>query len=184
MTAQTAYSEPTPKLKIRSGWFLAVGILFVAIGIFAVLEPLVTSLAVGIFLAASFLIAGISATASGLASLGHKGAWLYVILGLLAIVVGVTMARLPLNAAVTLVWAIGVWMIVSGISELAIASRFRLHRGWLIFMGIVDIILGGALMWIDPISAMQVLAFLVGFSFVMRGITSIMFSRALRRLSG
>jgi uncharacterized membrane protein HdeD (DUF308 family) len=183
MTAQTAYSDPTPKPQTRSGWVLAAGILFVVIGVFAALEPLVTSLAVGIFLAATFIIAGISATASGLANIRHRGSWLYVILGVLAIAVGVIMARLPLNAAITLVWAIGLWMIAAGVFELAIASRFSLHRGWLIFIGLVDIVLGGLLMWIDPLSALQVLAFLVGFNFVMRGIASIMFSRALRQLS-
>jgi uncharacterized membrane protein HdeD (DUF308 family) len=182
MTAHTVYPDSPSRLKTRSGWVLAVGVLFVVIGIFAVLEPLVTSFAVGIFLAASFIIAGISATASGLANFKHRGAWLYVILGVLAIIVGVIMARLPLNAAVTLVWAIGLWMIVAGVFELAVAARFSLHRGWLFFIGLVDIVLGAMLMWIDPLSAMQVLAFLVGFSFVMRGIASVMFSRALRRL--
>jgi uncharacterized membrane protein HdeD (DUF308 family) len=173
----------TPRLETRSGWLLAVGILFIVIGIAAALEPLITSLAVGIFLAASFLIAGVFATASGVANIKHRGAWLYIILGLLAIVVGAIMALLPLNAAVTLVWAIGLWMIGAGVLELAIASRFRLHRGWLVCTGVVDIVLGAVLMWIDPISAMQVLAFLVGFNFVVRGFTSIMFSRELRRLS-
>jgi len=158
-------------------------VLFIIVGVLAVLQPLITSLAVGIVLGAAFIVSGAFATASGVANIKQKGAWMFIILGILAMIAGGYMALLPLNVAVSLVWAIGVWMIVAGAFELYTASQIRLHRAWMIFIGLVDIALGVVLMWIDPISAIKVLAWMVGFSFVMRGIASIVFSRELRKLS-
>ena len=184
MTAQTAYSQPgTETLKTGWGWVLVAGVLFIVVGVLAVLQPLITSFAVGIYLGASFIIAGAFAAASGIANIRQKGAWLYVILGILAMIAGGYMAMLPVNAALSLVWAIGLWMIVAGVFEIYTAFQIPLHRGWMIFFGLVDIALGVVLMWIDPISAIQVLAWMVGISFVMRGIASIVFSRELRKLS-
>ena len=184
MTAQIAHAEqPSLTLKTGSGWILVAGVLFIIVGVLAVLQPLITSLAVGIYLGASFIVAGAFAAAGGFANVRQKGAWLYIILGVLAMIAGGYMALLPLNAAVSLVWAIGVWMVVAGAFELYTASQVRLHRSWMIFIGLVDIALGGVLMWIDPLSAIQALAWMVGIGFVMRGIASIVFSRELRRLS-
>lgn len=183
MTARTARAGSDGKLGAGSGWTLVAGVLFVVVGVLAVLQPLLTSLAVGIYLGASFIIAGAFATASGLANARQKGSWLYIVLGIFAMFGGGYIALLPLNAAVSLVWAIGIWMVVAGAFELYTASQIRLHRSWMIVVGLVDIALGCMLMWIDPISAIEVLAWIVGFGFVMRGIASIIFSRALRKLT-
>lgn len=183
MTTQTVQTDQHLGLKTGWGWVLAAGVLFIVVGVLAVLHPLMTGLAVGIYLGASFVVAGAFATASGLANVKQKGAWLYIVLGILAMLAGGYMALLPLNAAVSLVWVIGMWMIVAGVFELYTASQVRLHRAWMIFIGLVDIALGVLLMWIDPLSAIEVLAWMVGFSFVMRGIGSIVFSRELRKLS-
>jgi uncharacterized membrane protein HdeD (DUF308 family) len=183
MTAQAAYPEGTLKLKTGWGWVLVAGILFVIVGVLAVLQPLITGLAVGIYLGASFIVAGAFAAASGVVNIRQRGAWLFIILGILAMIAGAYMALLPLNAAVSLVWAIGVWMIVAGAFELYTATQIRLHRAWMIFIGLVDVALGLVLLWIDPVSAIEVLAWMVGFSFVMRGIASIVFSGELRKLS-
>lgn len=182
MTAQTVHAGSEFKLKTGWGWVLAAGVLFIVVGVLAVLQPLITGVAVGIFLGASFMVAGGFAIAGGVANIRQQGAWLYIILGMLAMIAGGYMALLPLNAAVSLVWAIGLWMIVAGVFELYTAAQVRLHRGWMIFLGLADIAIGAVLMWIDPGSAIGVLAWMVGFSFVMRGIASIVFSRELRKL--
>ena len=122
MTAQTAYPESTLHVKTGWGWVLVAGILFVIVGVLAVLQPLITSLAVGIYLGASFIVAGAFAVASGVANFKQKGAWLYIVLGILAMIAGGYLAMLPLNAAVSLVWAIGIWMIVAGSFELSTFS--------------------------------------------------------------
>lgn len=183
MTTQTADARPILGLKTGWGWYLVAGILFIIVGVLAVIEPIFTSLAVGVYLGVSFIVAGAMATAGGIANVKHKGAWVFIILGILAMIAGGYMLMLPFNAAVSLVWVIGVWMVVAGGFEFATAFQIRRNRGWMILIGIVDVILGGYLMWVNPLLAMAFLGWFVGLTFAMRGVASIVLSGELRKLS-
>jgi len=182
MTTQAA---PGPIFGLQRGatWFLVAGILFLVVGALALVEPLVTSVAVGLFLGVTFMLAGAMAAGTGIVNIGHKGGWLYVLLGLFGMLAGGFMAFQPVAAAVSLVWITGFFLIFAGAFELAAAFRAQKHRGWMIFLGTVDILLGVLLLDIDPVSAMHFLAFIVAVSFVMRGAASIVFSNELRKLS-
>ena len=182
MTAQTA---PGPIFGLQRGatWFLVAGILFIVIGALALVEPLVTSVAVGMFLGVTFLLAGAMAAGTGIVNIGHKGGWLYVLLGLFGMAAGGFMAARPVAAAVSLVWIIGMFLIFAGAFELAAGFRAQKHRGWMIFLGAVDILLGVLLIDIDPVSAVHFLAFIVALSFFMRGAASIVLATHLRKLS-
>jgi uncharacterized membrane protein HdeD (DUF308 family) len=183
MTAQPYQAEAMPKLTTGWEWLLAAGVLFVAVGVLAVFQPLLTSLAVGIYLGVSFLLVGAMAAAAGIVNIKRRGAWLYIVLGLLAMLAGAYMAYQPLAAAVSLVWAAGIWLIVAGAMELTTAFQMRKHRGWMILVGVVDVVLGGLLIFIDPVSALGILTIMVSVSFVMRGVASIVFALELRRLA-
>ena len=182
MIAQTA---PGPIFGLQRGatWFLVAGILFIVVGALALVEPLVTSVAVGLFLGVSFLFAGAMAAGTGIANIGHKGGWLYVLLGVFGMVAGGFMALQPVAAAVSLVWITGFFLIFAGAFELAAAFRAEKHRGWMVFLGAADILLGVLLLDIDPLAAVHFLAFIVAVSFVMRGVASIVLSTHLRKLS-
>lgn len=183
MTAQTADAGPVLHLKTGWGWYLAAGVLFILVGVLAVIESVFTSLAVGVYLGVSFIVAGAMATAAGVANIKHKGAWAFIILGILAMIGGAYMLMLPFNAAVALVWVIGVWMVVAGGFEIGSAFQIRRNRAWLVLIGVVDVIFGGMLIWVDPLVAMNFLAWFVGISFAMRGMAAIVVSSELRKLS-
>jgi uncharacterized membrane protein HdeD (DUF308 family) len=77
---------------------------------------------------------------------------------------------MPHGGAVTLVWMIGAWLLIAGIVEVIHALQAARDRGWRLFMGIADIVLGGLLLFSSPLRALAFLAAAVGLSFLIRGV--------------
>jgi uncharacterized membrane protein HdeD (DUF308 family) len=171
------------KLGRKWGWVFLSGILFIIIGFVAVSQPFATGIAVGIMLGLTLLTGGVTAMAAGFANLHERGAWLYAVIGLLAFLVGLKTLFFPAAGAVSLVWVMGLWLLVGGVVE--VGSGFTIEKGGisLIALGIINVVLGGILLAVDPVLALRYLAIVVGVSFFVRGIGSMMFAMFLRRLS-
>jgi uncharacterized membrane protein HdeD (DUF308 family) len=164
------------------GWDYVPGIAFLVMGALALAEPPLASLAAGIYLGAMICIAGGFMLVGGIAGVKHRGAWLAILLGLLSIAAGLIILFNPVVGAVSLVWVIGAWFIVGGIFEIVSAFSIRAGRGWLIFVGIVNLVLGAYAIMLPPAAAFAFLGYLVGLSFVFRGAWSLMFTADLHRL--
>jgi uncharacterized membrane protein HdeD (DUF308 family) len=157
------------------GWDYVPGIAFIAIGAFALTQPNTTSIATSILLGSMLCVAGAFALAGGLVNLGHRGGWLVALLGALSLFIGAVVIYYPIQGAISLVWAIGAWLIVGAAFEFAIAFSVTSGRGWLLLVGIVDLALG---IFITMMPAMQAYAFLgyyVGISLIFRGLWSVVF---------
>ncbi len=129
-------------LKDWSGWDYVPGIAFLVIGVLALAEPPLASLAASVYLGAMLCVAGAFMLAGGIASIGHRGGWLSILLGILTVLVGVLIIYNPVVGAISLTWLMGAWFLVGGIFELALAFSIPAGRGWLILVGIVNIVLG------------------------------------------
>lgn len=163
------------------GWLLAYGIIVVIIGFIALANPLATGLATGLLLAIGLLAYGVLAVISAVSALSERGRWIELLLGLLAILAGIAIFLAPYLGALSLIWAIGFWLLVSGAFQLATALRFRTDRWWRLFLGLLDLALGIILMCAPPGPALAYLALLMGISLLFRGAFLIMLALALRR---
>lgn len=168
-------------LKHWPGWDYVPGIAFLVVGILALAEPLIASLAAGIYLGAMFCVGGAFMLVGAFANIRHRGGWIGVVLGLLALVTGIVVLYNPVAGAVSIVWVIGAWFVVGGLFELAMAFGIRSGRGWLIFVAIVNILLGGFVLFLAPADAFAFLGYLVGISFLCRGLWSLVFTSGLHR---
>jgi uncharacterized membrane protein HdeD (DUF308 family) len=169
-------------LRDWSGWHYVPGIAFLVVGILALLEPPLASLATGIYLGAMLCVAGGFMLAGGIAGVRHRGAWLAIMLGLLSLLAGVAVLYNPIAGAVSLVWVLGAWFIVGGVFELAMGFSVPVGRGWLIFVGIVNILLGAWVVMMNPSEAFQFLGYFVGISLVFRGLWSLFFTADIHRV--
>ena len=158
-----------------SGWDYLPGIAFIVVGVLALMEAPLASLATGIYVGAMLCVAGGFAFIGGLSHIRQGGGWLAALLGLLSIIVGAAFLYDPTAGSVTLVWFIGAWLLVGGIFEFATAFTSPIGRGWLVAVGIVDLALGAYLLVMDPKQAFAFLGYFVGISFVFRGLWSVVF---------
>lgn len=158
-----------------SGWDYLPGIAFIVVGVLALMMAPLTSLATGIYVGAMLCVAGGFAFVGGMSHIRNGGAWLAALLGLLSIIVGIAFLYNPAAGAIMLVWMIGAWLIVGGVFEFATAFTTPFGKGWLVFVGLVDLALGALVLTMEPTQAFAFLGYYVGISFIFRGLWTVVF---------
>src|SRR3546814_8432388 len=113
---------------------------------------------------------GIFAIIAGVSSLSRRARWIELLLGVLGIVAGAVTIFNPFAGALSLVLLIGAWLLVSGIFEIVSALRIAHDRAWRLVLGVLDVVLGGLLLFSGPGTGLVFLAFCVGISFLFRGV--------------
>jgi uncharacterized membrane protein HdeD (DUF308 family) len=179
---QATHSRPGEKLATGWRWILAYGLIVIVIGLFALINPLATGLAIGIMLGMMLVVYGITAIAAGLSPLAGRARWIELLLGLLGIVAGLIAIFNPFAGALSLVVLIGAWLLVSGLFQILSAVKITHDRLWRVLLGAVDMILGGILLFSGPGTGLIFLAVVVGISFLFRGVFLIALAREIRKL--
>jgi uncharacterized membrane protein HdeD (DUF308 family) len=164
-------------------WLLAYGAFLILGGIVALLNPAATGLATGIFFGLILILYGIFALMAGFSRLSARAKILEILLGILAIAAGVIILANPYQGAASLAWAIGLWLFASGIFQLVYLLRGAHDRLWRLALGVLDILLGGLLLFSNPVIGIAFTVALVGFSFIFRGIFLAAVALGLRKLS-
>ncbi len=172
---------------IHAHWklFLFQGVLMMFLGFFAVALPNVTTLAVEIMVGWLFIIGGAFRTVSILCSRKLPGFWWSLLMGVLAIVLGLILLFRPLEGVLTLTIVLVAFFIVGGVAAVLIALEFRRHLrnwGWTLFSGVVDLILAYVILWGWPSTAAWVIGLLVGINMLFYGLSLIMTSIAARSM--
>jgi len=165
-----------------SGWSLLCGILMFILGILAISLPLASSIGIVIVLAWLILFAGISHLIFAFQSHSVGGFLWQVLLAVLYGIAGIYMLMNPLLGVLSLTLVLAIFLLVEGILEIALYFGIRRlrHAGWVLFDGIVTLILG-ILIWAQwPSSSVWVIGTLVGISLMFSGISRFMLSLAFR----
>jgi uncharacterized membrane protein HdeD (DUF308 family) len=181
MNPETAVGTATK----GSGWSMLWGILMFICGILAISLPLASSIGIVILLAWLILFAGISHLIFAFHSHSIGGFLWQILLALIYGAAAIYMLTNPLLGVLSLTLVLAVFLLVEGILEMALYFRIRQvrHAGWVLFDGIVTLILG-ILIWAQwPSSAVWVIGTLVGISLIFSGISRFMLSLAVRHLS-
>lgn len=165
------------------GWVLAYGILLLIVALVVLVNPLVAGVATGLLLGVVLVVYGVAAIASGWTALSSRARWTEVLLGVLAVIAGIFAIVNPVAGALSLVWAIGVWLVVSGILQISFALKARHDRGWRLFLGALDVILGLLLVFAGPAPSLAFLAVIVAVSLTVRGVFLIMLAMSLKKLA-
>jgi uncharacterized membrane protein HdeD (DUF308 family) len=170
----------------RAGrWLTAIGVVFVVLGVLAILEPAVAGLAVAILVGWLLIFGGV---AHGVAAFGGGGAgrviW-QVILAVLYGVGGFYFLTHPLLGLGTLTLFLAVILLMEAILEVItyVAVRAETGSGWRLANAIVTLILGGMIWRNWPSSSVWAIGTLVGVNLMMTGISRVMLGTAARRLA-
>lgn len=172
----------TGSLKDWAGWYYLPGVAFLVVGIVALAEPPLASLAASIYVGAMLCVAGAFMTFGGIANIGHRGGWIGLVLGLLSVVTGFIILGDPGLGAVSLVRVMGAWLIAGGVLEVAIGFNVAVGRGWLLLVSIINIVLGIFVLRMQPGAAFAFLGYFVGASLVFQGLWSLVFTAHLQGL--
>jgi uncharacterized membrane protein HdeD (DUF308 family) len=172
--------------KKNSGLLVFLGILTVVFGVIAVATPMITGVAVAVFV--GFLLLG-----SGVAQIFHAlksrqwgtGFWGTVI-GLLGVAAGLLMIFRPLVGLVTMALLLAFYFLVDGICEIIAAFRIKPDQGWgwVLFNGVIAVLLG-LMIWRQwPLSGAWAIGLLVGIHILMSGWSMVILGTGARRAAG
>jgi uncharacterized membrane protein HdeD (DUF308 family) len=171
------------ELKRSWGWFLAMGIALIILGVialtFSILATVATVMVIGWLLA----ISGIVQAVHAFGRRPWSGLFLDLFSGVLSFVVGLVLVFRPLAGAEALTLLIAVFLFVSGVFRIAASLAHRFHNfGWLLLNGIINVLLGAMILWQWPVSGLWVIGLFVGIDMLMNGWSAVMLSMAARSL--
>ncbi|MFY9739991.1 MAG: HdeD family acid-resistance protein [Candidatus Cybelea sp.] len=152
------------------GWYLAVGIALILVGLYCIWAEGIATMASVIVLGAALFVAGIVQLAGAVMARGAGHIVLLLLVGILDIIVGLMLLEHPVAGALFVTLLLAVLFVFGGIFRFITALMLQFpHYGWVAFGGVVSVILG-VLLWIQwPFSALWFIGFVVGLNFVFAG---------------
>ena len=171
-------------IKKASGWFIGIAVVFILLGMLAIIEPGVAGLAVTILIGWLLIFGGGAHLAAAFSGGGAGRVIWQVLVGIVYIVGGLYFLTHPLLGLGTLTLLLGVVIVAEAVFELIAYFRARGSQGsgWLLVNALITLLLGG-LIWLHwPSSSVWVIGTLVGVNLLMTGISRLMFGLAVRKL--
>jgi uncharacterized membrane protein HdeD (DUF308 family) len=169
-----------------SGWLIVAAILFIVLGAFAIIEPAVAGLGVALLVGWLLIFGGISHFVSAFDGGGAKRVIFQILAGLVFAIGGYYLVTHPLLALGTLTLLLAAVILAAGVCEIITYFRLKSEQasGWMLFNGIVALLLGG-MIWLQwPSSSVWAIGTLVGVNLLLTGITRLMVGLTGRRLIG
>jgi len=158
--------------------------LFIVLGVFAIIEPAVAGLGVALLVGWLLIFGGVSHLISAFEGGGARRVLFQILAGVVFLIGGYYLLTHPLLGLGTLTLLLAATILAAGVCE--IITYFRLKgeqaSGWMLFNGIVALLLGG-MIWLHwPSSSVWAIGTLVGVNLLLTGITRLMVGLTGRRL--
>lgn len=168
-----------------TGWSIALSVLMIVTGVLAIGLPMLAGAAVTVLVGWLLICSGVLHLAFAWRT--HRAAAIVweLLLGIVYGLIGIYVLMNPVAGLESLTVAVALYLLVEGVLELGLSFRLRPTpgAGWLLFDGIITLVLAVMIWSTWPSSAAWVIGTLVGISMFFSGITRFMLSLAVRRLA-
>jgi uncharacterized membrane protein HdeD (DUF308 family) len=173
-----------PHVHSKWGWFVALGIALVLLGIFALGDVVAVTLASAIFVGAMFLVGGIFHLIHAFMVKTWAGFLLNAVAGVVYILGGIMIMGEPIQGALVITIFLIAALVIGGTLRIVVALRHREMGGWwlMVLSGLISVVIGALLYASLPWSGLWVLGTLIGVELIVQGVTWLGFGMALRRL--
>jgi uncharacterized membrane protein HdeD (DUF308 family) len=171
-------------IRQHSGWFIALGIIFIIGGVFAIAMPLIASLSVTIIFGVVLAWIGIMEIIQAFSVKSWGGFVWDLIIGLVLLAGGAAIWIDPIVGALTLTIVVAAVFLAKGVFQLIMGFQMRPGAGWgwVVTAGILSILVG-LILWIQwPVSSVWALGYLAGISLIFTGWSYIMLATMAKRV--
>jgi uncharacterized membrane protein HdeD (DUF308 family) len=170
-----ATTTPEPLRAVQaSGWLMIlVGVVSIVAGILALVYPDITLLVLGLIVGIQVLLLGVLALVDAVAGGRETGVRILVaVLGVLGVLGGIVMMKRPGETILVIVLILGLWLVLSGVTEAIVALMDPVDRGARLLSALVDLVLGVLILALPDLSLATV-AVLAAIAFLVRGFFSV-----------
>src|SRR5215471_12772355 len=170
-------------LRAKSGWIVALGVVYVIAGIIAlgsvVFATVVTVFIVGVMM----LIAGVAEVINAFQIKSWGKFLLWLLLGALYIVAGFVTFENPLLAAAVLTLLLGFSLLASGVMRIVLAFSMKDEMPWIwvAVSGVITLLLGLVILAHWPVSGLYILGIFLGIDLIFAGLGWIGIGLGLKR---
>lgn len=189
------HAESSPRglgyaqITAKWGWFVALGVGLVLLGILALGDVVTFAVISVIFIGAMLLVGGIFQIVHAFMTKNWRAFALDLFMGVLYVAAGLLVMREPVRGSVVLTLFVIAALLVGGITRIMVALQHRhMAQWWLLLLGgvvsvilavILTIVLYGMLPW----SGLWILGTLIAVELLVQGLCWIAFGFALRGLA-
>ena len=180
-TAPTSFSTLAPK---AINWSIALSVLLILAGLFAIMIPSISGIAITLFFGWAMILSGITHLIFAFKTHTTGSIIWEVLVGAVYLVTGFVLLRHPLDGLFVLTLVLAYYLCFEGIVEIIhfFQIRPRHGAGWLLFDGIIGLVLAVMIWRAWPASSVWVIGTLVGFSMIFSGFSRLMLSLAAKRV--
>lgn len=178
--------SPASLLRQASGLSILWGVLLIIFGIAALCTPLLAAVAVNALIAWLIILAGVIHLVVAFHSHGAGSMIWKLLVGLAYVAFGGYLLLHPLLGVASLTLLLASLFLVEGVLDLVLYFNLRPTRGaaWVLFDGLVTLLLALFIGLHWPSSSAWVIGTLVGVSMIMSGVARVMMSLGIRKLTG
>lgn len=174
-----------PDALARHWWAIALrGAAAIIFGILAFVMPGLTLAALVLLFGAYALVDGIFNIIAALSGRSGERTWGWLLVeGLVSVAAGLVAFFMPGLTALTLVYVVAAWAIITGVLEIVAAIRLRKvisNEWWLVLSGVLSIVFGGVIAAFPGAGALA-LVFWIGAYAVVFGVFLVGLAFRLRR---
>jgi uncharacterized membrane protein HdeD (DUF308 family) len=175
MASPQSTSSTVPATHSR-GWSIVWGVLLIITGILAILMPEIAALATALTLAWLLIFAGIVEIVHAFQTRRRQGFGWKLAAGIITLLLGLGILFFPVAGITTLALWIGAFIFAGGIVRVLLAFRLKRAKGWgwVLFDGLLSIVIGILIAWGWPASSIAFIGLLTGFWLLFSGIWRIM----------
>lgn len=176
---------PTDLQTVRDnwGWFVALGVGLLLLGIVALGRCVAVSLAAGVFIAVLLLIAGVMEILHAFMARQWRGFFLQLLVGVLYLIAGGSLIAHPIGTVFFLTLLIGFSILLHGIVRIVLALQHRDVGSWLLLLvsGIFAALLGILIVTRVPFS-IGIIGLFIALELIFNGISLLMLGIAAKNI--
>jgi uncharacterized membrane protein HdeD (DUF308 family) len=147
-------------------WYVAEGVILIVLGLLAVLAPFVAGVATTLFIGWLFLFAGVAGLIFTYKERAAPGFWWALLSSAVAVLAGLSLLSNPLVGLFSLTVVLIAYFLIDGVVTIMLGLDYRRQGsdrwGWVVFSGVVDLVLAALLLSGLPGTALWAVGVIVG----------------------
>ncbi len=162
---------------------MAFGVITLILGVVGTFMSTVVTMS-SIFVIGLFVIlGGLIFLVEAFSAPKYDGKVFSIIIALFYVFAGITMVVDPLGSAVWFTMFIAIFLIVIGVMRMLTGIQMKNEVGswgWIVFSGVINVVLGVLIMSEWPISGLWVIGLFISIELIMQGINAIVLSQTVK----
>ncbi len=165
-------------------WLLALGIILIVAGTFALAMPIVAGLATAVTFGVLLLAGGIAQLVGAFWTREWSGFFFSLLMGVLYAVLGLLFLRAPLKAEVAMTLLLACALMVGGLFRVIGSLLYQFpHWGWTLAGGVINLLLGIIIWQQWPEASLWMIGLFVGIDLIVTGWIWVMLSLAAKNVA-